>query len=286
MSETTMQGKTVMVTGASTGIGKATAVGIARLGASLVLVCRSEEKARAAVEEIKAKSGNPDVSVLLADLSSQQSIRALAEEYRTSGRPLHVLVNNAGAIVMERRVTVDGIESTFAVNHLGYFLLTQLLLDVLKKSAPARIVNVASEAHRSGRFDWDDLQHERGYRGFRAYGDSKLANICFTYELSRRLASSGVTVNCLHPGVVASNFGQGDGTRWMKWAVKIVKPFFISTEQGAATSIWLATSPEVEGVTGKYFSKCREKRSSGRSYDEAAQTRLWNVSEKLTGLAT
>jgi len=280
----TLAGKTVLVTGATTGIGKMTALGLARLGPTLVLVGRDPARAEAARAEIAQASGNPNVEVLLADLASQASIRKLALDFQAKHDRLHVLVNNAGAIRMERALTVDGVESTLAVNHLAYFLLVNLLLDVMKKSAPARIVNVASKVHERGKLDFDDLNRERSYKGFDVYSDSKLANVYFTYELARRLLGTGVTVNCLHPGVVASNFGQSDGNGWLRFAVKVAGLFFLSPEKGAATSIYLASSPEVEGVTGKYFDKCKPAESSRRSHDLQVAQQLWSVSEKLTGL--
>jgi NAD(P)-dependent dehydrogenase (short-subunit alcohol dehydrogenase family) len=289
MTETqkgSLAGKTVLVTGATTGIGKMTALGLARLGPTLVIVGRDPARAEAARAELATASGNPKIEILLADLSSQASIRKLALDFQAKHEQLHVLVNNAGAIRMERSVTVDGVESTFAVNHLAYFLLVNLLLDVLKKSAPARIVNVSSQVHVRGKLDFADLNHEKSYKGFQVYSDSKLANVYFTYELARRLEGTGVTVNCLHPGVVASNFGQGDGTGWLRFAVKLAKPFFITPADGAKTSIYLASSPEVEGVTGKYFDKCKPAESSRRSHDPAVAQQLWSVSEQLTGLGT
>ena len=273
-----------MITGASTGIGKVTAVALAERGFELTLVCRDPQKAEAAVAEILAKTPGAKVEVMLADLSSQESIRKLAADFKSRHARLDVLVNNAGAILMERRTTVDGIEATFATNHLGYFLLTNLLLELLQASAPARIVNVSSAGHKGGKLDFDDLNHDKGYAGIRVYCDSKLANLYFTYELARRLEGTGVTVNSLHPGVVASNFGQGDGSRWFRVLMKLGKPFLRSVDKGARTSIYLASSPEVEGVSGKYFIDCKPRQSSRRSQDPEIARQLWQVSEKLTGL--
>ena len=281
----TMSGRTCMITGASSGIGRVTALEIARLGADLVLVCRDRARAEDAVAEIRAQTGNQNMEVMLADLSSQQAIRQLAHDYLATDRPLHVLVNNAGLVNLHRTLTVDGIETVFAVNHLAYFLLTNLLLDRIKASAPARIVNVASDAHRfgTGTINFDDLGGERGYRTMRIYGQSKLANILFTYELARRLEGTGVTVNCLHPGAVATGLGKNNGG-WAKVVIGMLRPFFRTPESGAATSIYLASSPQVEGISGKYFSNCKETRSSKGSYDAAAARRLWEVSEELTGI--
>jgi NAD(P)-dependent dehydrogenase (short-subunit alcohol dehydrogenase family) len=281
-TEVAMKGRIVMVTGASDGIGKVTARELARKGAQVVMVCRNPQKAEAALAEVQTQSGNPSVELMLADLSSQSSIRALAKSFRERHDRLHVLVNNAGAIHQTRKMTDEGLEMTFATNHLGYFLLTELLLDVLKASAPARIVNVASTAHRRAlRIPFDDLHAEKDFGPMKAYAESKLANILFTYELAKRLQGTRVTANCLHPGVVATGFGKAD-PGWFRIAVKLASVFFISAEKGAATSIYLASSPEVEGVTGKYFVRCAPASSSRASYDQAAAKRLWEVSERLT----
>ena len=276
-----MQGKTVLVTGANQGIGKATAIALAQQGARVVIVARNPDKGTAALADIHAASGRDDAELIVADLSSQAEVRRAAAEFRARHDRLHVLVNNAGVYVPERHTTVDGLEETFALNHLGYFLLTRELLPVLRASAPARIVNVSSEAHRHAHMRWDDLLFERHhYRGFKAYGQSKLANVLFTYELARRLEGTGVTANCLHPGVIASGFGQTYGGA-MSLLVKIGRPFLLTPEQGARTSIYLASSPEVEGVTGKYFSKSRPVRSNGLSYCQPAQEKLWALSEEM-----
>ncbi|HUI27013.1 MAG TPA: SDR family oxidoreductase [Candidatus Kryptonia bacterium] len=279
-----LAGKTCLITGATSGIGRATAVALAGMGAELVLVARDRARGADTCSEIRRATGNQRVELMLADLSSQQSIRTLAAEYLATNRPLHRLLNNAGIVNLTRAVTVDGIESVFAVNHLAYFLLTNLLLDRLKQSAPARIVNVASDAHRFGGMNFDDLQGERRYRTMRIYGQSKMANILFTYELARRLEGSGVTVNCLHPGAVGTGLGKNNGA-WAKVLIGMLRPFFRTPEQGAATSIYLASSPVVEGVTGKYFSNCKETRSAKASYDAADARRLWDISVEMTGLA-
>lgn len=279
-----MHGKTVLVTGATQGIGRVTARELARLGATTVLVARDRARGEAMVADIQRQTGNQAVSLLVADLSSQASIRALAEAFDERHQALHVLVNNAGSIFIPRQTTVDGLEMTFATNHLGYFLLAHLLLDVMRASAPARIVNVASAAHRRATLDFDDLQSERGYSGLDVYSKSKLANILYTYELARRIEGTGVTANCLHPGVVRTGFGRNTQGVF-KLAVKLIAPFMLSDEQGADTSIYLASAPEVEGVTGKYFVKRKAIPSNRQSYDRAAAERLWNISLEMCNLA-
>jgi retinol dehydrogenase-14 len=279
-----MAGRTCLVTGATSGIGKATATALARMGADLVLVARDPARGQATAAGIGAATGNPHVEVLTADLSSQASIRRLAEDYRRGHDRLHVLVNNAGGTWATRHTTVDGLELTFALNHLAYFLLTNLLLDLLRASAPARIVNVTSGAQAVGDIHIDDLQFQRRYRGQPAYNQSKLANVLFTYELARHLAGSGVTVNCVHPGVVRTNFGRDDMGSVMRLLTPLVRPFMRTPEQGADTAVWLASSPEVEGVTARYYARRRARRSSRRSYDTELARRLWQVSEELTGL--
>ena len=275
-----MAGKVVLITGANSGIGKETALALARLNANLVIVCRDKRRGQAALEDIKTKSGNASVELMTCDLSSQTQIRKLAQEFKQKHDRLDVLVNNAGVILTRRSVTEDGLESTFAINHLAYFLLTNLLLDLIKQSAPARIVNVSSTVHKSATIDFDDLQGERSYGAMRAYGQSKLANVLFTYELARRLEGTRVTVNCLHPGVIATNIFR-DISGVVGAAARL---FLKSPRRGAETSVYLAASPEVEGVTGKYFDDRRAARSSPESYDEAKAERLWQVSERLTNL--
>jgi len=277
-----MAGRTCLVTGATSGIGKATATGLARLGADLVLVARDPAKGQATMAEIGAATGNPRVGLLLADLSSQASVRQLAEEVKRGHDRLHVLVNNAGGYWATRHTTVDRLELTFAVNHLAYFLLTNLLLDLLRASAPARIVNVTSGAQAIGDVHFDDLQFERRYRGQPAYNQSKLANVLFTYEVARRLEGTGVNVNCVHPGIVRTNFGQQNQPLAWRLMIAVVAPFMRSPEKGAETVVYLASDPEVETVTGKYFHDLKPKRSSKLSYDEAVAARLWQVSEELT----
>jgi retinol dehydrogenase-12 len=278
-----MSGKVCVVTGATAGIGRMTAEGLARLGARVILVGRNPRKCAAAVSEIRQATGHSEVESLVADLSSQAEIRRLAEQVRARYPRLDVLVNNAGAYFPQRIETVDGIEMTFALNHLSYFLLTNLVLDRLLASAPARIVNVASNAHKGVRMNFDDLQGRRRYNGWFAYAQSKLANVLFTDELARRLDGTGVTANVLHPGFVASNFFEGKGP--LGWIFgQIARVVALSPAQGAQTSIYLASSPEVEGVSGRYFVKQKPVASSPVSRDEAAARRLWKVSEELTGL--
>jgi len=281
---TLMQGKVCMVSGATSGIGKATALGLAQMGATVVMVSRDRARGEAAQSEIKTKSGNNAVDLLIADLSSQQSVRQLAENFKRNYTQLHVLINNAGVFMLTRRETVDGLEMTFAVDYLAPFLLTNLLLDVLKASAPARIVNVSSESHEAGYIKMDDLQAKKGYRPMRVYGQAKLALVLFTYELARRLQGTGVTANCLHPGLVATNIAQRDLWPIARTAAKLVLFFGISPEEGAKTSIYLASSPDVEGVTGKYFVKSIPKRSTPISYNESLQQQLWEESAKLVNL--
>ncbi|MFL5667125.1 MAG: SDR family oxidoreductase [Ktedonobacteraceae bacterium] len=282
---TSMQGKICLVTGANSGIGKETALSLAQMGATVIMVCRDRARSEAAQNEIKAQSSNDAVDLLLADLSSQQSIRQLAEDFKQRYSQLHVLINNAGVAMLKRHETADGLEMTFAVNQLAPFLLTNLLLDTLKASAPARIVNVSSESHEAGYIKMDDLQSKKSYRFMRAYGQSKLALVLFTYELARRLAGTGITANCLHPGFVATNIGQrsvGPVTR--KLVNLIFSGLGISPVEGAKTTIYLASSPDVEGVTGKYFVKSKPRPSAPISYDETLQQQVWEESARLVKL--
>ena len=281
-ANTNMSNKICLVTGANSGIGKATALGLAQLGATVVMVCRNSDKGEVARKEIQARSGNSKIDLFSADLSSQQAVRQLVQDFQQKYTQLHVLVNNAGGVFTQGKVSPDGIEMTLAVNHLASFLLTNLLLDTIKASAPARIVNVSSQAHASGFIDLDDLQGKRKYALLRAYAQSKLANVLFTYALARRLEGTGVTVNCLHPGVVATNIWSSALPGWLRFLGTISHLFGIPAEQGALTSIYLASSPEVEGVTGKYFDKCEAVSSAKISYDQEIQERLWAISETLT----
>jgi NAD(P)-dependent dehydrogenase (short-subunit alcohol dehydrogenase family) len=278
-----MDGKVVLITGGTSGIGKAAATVLAGLGAEVVVTGRNKEKGEEAVEEIRRESGNSEVYLLLADLAVQAEVRRLAKEFEASHDRLDVLVNNAGLIQDRRAETPDGIEMTLAVNHLAPFLLTNLLLDLLKKSAPSRIINVSSTAERFGKMDLDDLQSKRRYRAFPVYGKSKLANIMFTYELAERLKGTGVTANCLHPGSINTDFGNNNRSP-MTLLFRAFKPFMRSPEEGADTIIYLAASPDVEGITGKYLSDRKVMTSSEESYDENLRKKLWEASEELTGL--
>lgn len=275
-----MSGRTCMITGANSGIGKATAMALAAMGADLVLVCRDRGRGEAAMVEI-SEQGDGNTELLLADLGSQQQIRGVASEFLSTSRPLHVLINNAGLIIKDRTETEDGIEATFAINHLGPFLLTELLLERITESAPARIVTVSSMAHKMAKLDFDDLASTKKYRGMRVYGKSKLANILFTRELAKRLEGTGVTANAAHPGPVATNFAQNNDGPFAA-ITKLVAPLMRSPEKGAETSIYLATSPEVEGVTGKYFTNAKEKQPSRAATNDASAKRLWEISEEMT----
>jgi NAD(P)-dependent dehydrogenase (short-subunit alcohol dehydrogenase family) len=281
-----MQGKTVLITGGTNGIGKSTALGLAKLGATIVIVGRDPQKSAHVVEEIRTASGNPLVNSLQADLSSQQEIRRLASEVKTKYPRLDVLINNAGAIFAQRQLTVDGIEKTFALNHLAYFLLTNLLLDRIHSSAPARIINVSSLAHRLGSIRFDNLQGEKSYTRMGAYSSSKLANILFTVELARRLEGTGVTANALHPGYIDSGFGKNNPDRglgaFLMGAASSI--FAHSPEVGAQTSIFLASSPDMEGVSGHYFSNSRISRTAGPATDVALAKSLWDISAQMVHL--
>jgi NAD(P)-dependent dehydrogenase (short-subunit alcohol dehydrogenase family) len=280
----TMNGKICLVTGGTNGIGKATAQALAQMGATVVIVGRSAPKTTQLVEEIRAASGNENVDSLLADLSSQQEVRRLANEFKGKYSRLHVLLNNAGAFFVKRQLSVDGIEMTFALNHLAYFLLTNLLLDTIQASASARIINVSSDAHTSGKIEFDNLQGERAFSP-RAYGNSKLANILFTLELARRLEGTGVTVNALHPGLVATGFAKNNG-RLIAGLVSLFMPLVgRSPEQGAETSIYLASSPSVEGITGKYFQDSHMVTPAPQASDREVARKLWDVSAELVHLA-
>ena len=284
MSSANMAGKICLVTGGNSGIGKATAIGLAKMRATVVIATRSMDKGQTAVSDIIVKSGNKNVELIQADMSSQDSIHQLADEFRAKHEKLHVLINNAGVYLTKRTTTSDGFESTFAVNHLGPFLLTSLLLDILKASAPSRIVNVTSDAHKGANIRFDDLQGEKRFSGWQAYGQSKLAMILFTHELAKRLEGSGVTVNSAHPGVVRTNFAKNNGGLVML-GFRFLGIFFISPESSAKRILYVATSPDLDGVTGKYFTKMRETRSSPESYDDDSAKRLWLVSEQLAKLS-
>lgn len=279
-----MKGKVVLITGATNGIGLEAARAIAKKGARVVIVGRNPQKTHEVAAQLTQESG-AEVSAILGDLSLMRDVRKVADEFRQKFDRLDVLLNNAGAVFNTYQRTDEGNEMTFALNHLNYFLLTHLLLDMLKASAPARIINVSSDAHRVGKLDVDNLQSEKGFSAFGAYGRSKLENVMFTYALARRLEGTGVTVNALHPGFVRTGFGHNMSGIFSNLA-RLAQIFAITTEQGAQTSIYLATSPEVEGVSGKYFVKSKAVKSSDASYDETAWKRLWAVSETLTGIGT
>jgi len=278
-----LTGKTVVLTGATSGIGRATAQGLADEGARLILVGRTPERCEETLAEIQRRTGRDDAVMLRADLSSLKEVRRLADEVLARTDRVHVLLNNAGVTLLQRQLTVDGLEGTFATNHLAYFLLTGLLLPRLRDSAPARIVNVASDAHRFGRLDLNDLQNEQRYRAMRVYGQSKTANLLFTQELARRIAGSGVSANALHPGGIRSNLGRSEG-KALEVVRKLVGLFLKSPEEGARTSLYLACSPEVEGVSGRYYAKCHERTPAAHARDPELARRLWERSEALTGL--
>src|SRR5688572_28538346 len=278
-----MNGKICLVTGGTNGIGKSTALELARMGATVVIVGRDAQKTSQVVEEIRAASGNKNVDSLLADLSSQQEARRLANEFKSKYSHLHVLLNNAGGFFLRHQLSVDGGEMTFALNHLASFLLTNLLLDTLKASVPARIINVSSNAHASGKIEFDNLQGERVFSP-RAYDNSKLANILFTVELARRLKGTGVTVNVLHPGFTATGFAKNNG-KAIAALVSVFAPLVArSPAKGAETSIYLASSPSVEGVTGKYFHNSRVFPAAPQATDMVVARKLWDVSAEMVHL--
>ena len=279
--QTIMRNRICMVTGATSGMGKATAAALAQMGATVILVARDQSKGEAVRDEIRMQSGNTNVEMMLADLSSQSSIRKLADTFRRNYQHLHVLINNAGGIFFQRETTVDDLEMTFAVNYLASFLLTDLLLDVLKASVPARIINISSNVERIGKIDFDDLQHEKRYSGMGAYAQAKLAIMLFTYLLASRLEGTGVTVNAITPGPVATNFGK-NGNHLMNVLLPVLFRFATPVEKGAQTAIALASDPLFEGITGKVYYRGKELHSSRKSYDAALQKQLWQVSEALT----
>jgi retinol dehydrogenase 14 len=280
-----MAGKSVLVTGGTGGIGKATAIGLAALGARVGITGRDPARTEVAAAGIRAAAGSPSVDAFAADLSVQAGVRRLAAQVLDTYPRLDVLVNNAGGFWAHRHVTADGLEHTFALNHLAPFLLTSLLLDGLTASAPARILTVSSGAHASGRIDFGDLQGERNYSGQRAYSQSKLANVMFTYELARRLDGTGVTATVLHPGVVRTGFGADDQAAFLAVMIGVARLFMKTPAQGARTPVYLASSPQVEGITGRYFVNRKPKTSSKASYDTTTAARLWQVSADLTATA-
>jgi NAD(P)-dependent dehydrogenase (short-subunit alcohol dehydrogenase family) len=281
---TKMKGKVVMVTGANSGIGKAASLALAKMGSTVVMVARNEEKGKTAQSEIIKESQNNSIDLLLADLSSLESVRQLATEFQKKYSKLHVLVNNAGLFNRIRSVTTDGYENTFATNYLAPFLLTNLQLDLLKASAPSRIINVSSVGHYNGHINFDDLNLEKEYGGWKAYGQSKLALVLFTHELAKKLQGTGVTVNAVHPGTVATNI-------WTRplgpagFIMALPKLFMTSPEQGAETIVYLASAGDAERLNGEYLEKLKVKKSSDESYNEEIAQRLWDVSAKLTHLS-
>jgi NAD(P)-dependent dehydrogenase (short-subunit alcohol dehydrogenase family) len=288
-SDKLMSGKICMVTGATSSIGEVTARELARLGATVIVVGRNPGKSAVTVNRIKQQTGNPNVEFVLADLSSQREIRQLAQQFRSRYQYLHVLVNNAGAVFTKRQESVDGIEMTFAINYLGHFLLTNLLLDVLQASAPSRIINVSADVqhHKVTKIDFDDLQRKKKYRFWDVYMQTKLADWMFTYELAQWLKGTSVTANALHPGVLSSNLGMNNkGILILIW--RLIKPLvnvvLTSPEKGAQTMIYLAASPEMEGITGEFFMKQKAIESYKVFISKDSTSRLWQVSAKLTGL--
>ncbi len=280
-----MKGKICLVTGGTNGIGRATAQALAQMGATVVIVGRDAQKAARVSEQIRIATGNQKADWLLADLSSQQDIRRLATEFKSKYSQLHVLLNNAGGTFNTRQLSVDGIEMTFALNHLAYFLLTNLLLDTIKASAPARIINVSSGAHTGGKIDFDNLQGERSYTSFAPYANSKMANILFTTELARRLEGTGVTVNTLHPGLTSTGFGKNNPGLLMNIMGAVIPLIARSPEKGAQTSIYLASSPEVHSISGKYFVDCKVTQPAPAATDRAVAKQLWDISAEMVHLA-
>ncbi len=283
-----MKDKHVLVTGATNGIGKQAALEIAEMGASVTIVGRNESKTRAVCSELQAGSGNEQIDWLLGDLSSMAEVRRVAEEFRARHNRLDVLLNNAGAVFSEYQTSADGYEMTFALNHISYYLLTMLLLDMLNGTAQeegeARIINVSSSAHRNATLRLDNLRDKSGYGFMNSYGASKLMNVLFTYELARRLEGSGVTVNAVHPGLVDTGFGHNTSRIWSAMIKVLQKLFAISTERGAQTLVYLATAEEVAGISGEYWNEKTQKRSSKQSYDREQQAKLWDFSAKITGI--
>jgi len=290
----TMKGKICIITGSNSGIGKETAIGLAKMGATIIMVVRDQERGDKARKEIVKQTGNDSVDLMICDLSSMSSIRHFAEEFKKKYDRLDVLINNAGAVFSKREVTSEGFERTLAVNYLGPFLLTHELMDLLKSSAPSRIINVSSGLAKDGKVDLDDLQSEKNYPRMKAYSrrhapvydNAKLMVMMFTYELARRLKGSGVTVNVLMPGFTATNLGKSSGSLTSSIMFKMVRPMQQSAKKGAETSIYLASSNEVKDLTGKCFAKKRETETFPASYDEELQKRLWSKTESMLGLAT
>ena len=279
-----MTGRTVLITGGTGGIGRAAAIALASMGARVGITGRDRMRAESAAAAIVRHSGNPAVAVFVADMSSQAEVRRLAGEVLAAYPRLEVLLNNVGGFWAHRHVTADGLEHTFALNHLAPYLLTNLLLDRLMASAPARVVTVSSGAHSMGRINFDDLMGEGSYSGQRAYNQSKLANVMFTYELARRLEGTEITATVLHPGMTSTGFGAEDTARGWGPLIAVIRPFLKKPQQGAETPVYLASSPEVQGVTGQYFAGRRPKPSNDLSYDAVAAARLWRISADLVGI--
>jgi NAD(P)-dependent dehydrogenase (short-subunit alcohol dehydrogenase family) len=275
--------KIALITGASNGIGLITAIEVAKAGFKTVIAGRNKKKTIESVEIIKNKSGNNDIDYLIADLSIIAESKKLAEDFKNKYDRLDLLVNNAGAVIPELRITKDGLENTFALNHFSYFIITGLLLDLLKKAEKSRIVNVSSGAHQASVFKFENIKGEIEYKSFPVYCQSKLANVLFTYELARKLKGSSVTVNCLHPGVVKTGFGT-DYKGFIGLLMKIYSPFLLTPEKGSQTSVYLSLDKEVEGVSGKYFYKKKSIKSSPASYDEILAKKLWEISQEITGI--
>lgn len=281
-----MKGKICVVTGSNSGIGRETALALAGMGATVVMAVRNQERGQKARNEIVDRTGNNATDMMICDVSSKESIRNFAKTFTSKYDRLDVLINNAGAVFFKRQTTHDGFERTLAVDYLGPFLLTHELLPLLKSSAPSRIINVSSGLHKSGKVDLDDLQSEKGYGGMKVYSNAKLMLIMFTYMLARRLEGTGITVNAVLPGFVATNLGKGGGSLRQSIAFKLVRPMQINAKRGAETSVYLASSDEVKNVTGKCFAKKEETKTSPISYDQGLQERLWNKTIELLGLTS
>lgn len=276
----TITEKTCLVTGANSGIGFVIARELAMMGGRIVLVCRDGSKGKTALDRIRLETDSQSVELMIANLASLNSVRKLVTDFKLAHKNLHVLVNNAGLILGKRKVTLDGLEETFQVNYLSHFLLTYLMLDVLKASSPSRIVNISSSAHYNGRMNFEDLQQEKGYGAMKAYCQSKLAQVLFTRELSERLKESGVCVNSVHPGAVRTKWGDEAGALGI--GIRLARPFMASAEKGAQTPIYVATSPELEGVSGKYFSNKKIKEPSSESKSDEEAKKLWEISSSLS----
>ena len=284
-SNVNMSAKVCLITGATSGIGEVTACELAQMGGTVVITARNQKKLGLAIDRLRAASNGNTVEGLVADQTSQSEVRSMAFDFLKRYERLDVLINNAGAVYLRRAESEDGIEMTFAGNHLAPFLLTNLLLGTLKQSSPARIINLSSNSHAGQAIDFADLENRRSYQFMRAYGRSKLGNILFTKELARRLSGSGVTVNAVNPGFVGTNIGANNG--WLvKLFLSVTRIWAISVDEGAETSVYLGSSPEVEGVSGEYFYQKQSVPSSQNSYDEAAAERLWQISAEMTGLDT